>query len=201
MFATEHKAPPVVSLPRVSAFAEHLGAPCRARAQILARHGRRHAELQCRMPGPARVPEKAARKRHHVGPAFGDDVLGLPRLGNHPDRGGDDARVFADALGEGHLITGPTGITWFFISPPLEQSIQSQPSLFNSRANTTVCERSHPPSIQSVHETRTPSGLCSGHAARTAAKTSSGKRILLASEPPYSSSRRFESGDRNSCMR
>src|SRR6266851_2880733 len=61
-------------------------------------------------------------------------------------------------------------MTWFFISPPLEQSIQSQPRLFNSRANTTDCSRSHPPSIQSVHEMRTPRGLLSGHAARAAAR-------------------------------
>ena len=36
-----------------------------------------------------------------------------------------------------------------------------------------------------------------GKAARTASKTSSGNRIRFSSDPPYSSSRRFDSGERN----
>ena len=54
----------------------------------------------------------------------------------------------------------------------------------NSRAKPSVCSRSQPPATQSVAETLTPSGLPAGHTARIAAKTSSGKRSLLASEPP-----------------
>ena len=44
-----------------------------------------------------------------------------------------------------------------------------------------------PPSTQSVDEMRTPSGLSCGHASRTAANTSMGKRIRLSNDPPYAS--------------
>ena len=40
-----------------------------------------------------------------------------------------------------------------------------------------------------------------GNAARTASKISSGNRMRLSREPPYSSSRRLESGDKNSWRR
>jgi hypothetical protein len=99
---------------------------------------------------------------------------------------------------KGTWYPGATGIAWSFTRPPLDASIQSQPSFLSSRAKTTVWAMSQPPSVQSVQETRTPRGLSSGHSARTAAKTSRGKRMRFASEPPYSSSRRLESGERNS---
>ena len=44
---------------------------------------------------------------------------------------------------------------------------------------------------------RTDIGRSSGHAARQAAKTSSGKRARFSSDPPYSSARTFVSGERN----
>ena len=40
-----------------------------------------------------------------------------------------------------------------------------------------------------------------GTAALTASNTASGKRMRFSSEPPNSSSRRLESGDRNWCSR
>ena len=72
--------------------------------------------------------------------------------------------------------------------PPLETSSQSQPRAFSARPNSTVLSTVQlsgaTPSSQSVAETRTPTGRSAGNAARTASKTSSGKRIRLASEPP-----------------
>ena len=44
---------------------------------------------------------------------------------------------------------------------------------------------------------RTVIGRSAGHTARTASKTSSGKRSRFASEPPYASVRRLVSGERN----
>ena len=49
--------------------------------------------------------------------------------------------------------------------------------------------------------TRMPIAMPGPIAARTAAITASGKRRRLASEPPNSSSRRFEAGDMNCCSR
>ena len=51
--------------------------------------------------------------------------------------------------------------------------------------------------VQTVAEMRTPSTRASGQTTRTAANTSSGKRMRFASGPPYSSSRLFVSGQMN----
>ena len=58
-----------------------------------------------------------------------------------------------------------------------------------------------PCSTQSLAEIRTSTGFSSGHTARTAALTSSVRRIRFSSEPPYASVRVLESGERNSCSR
>src|SRR5262249_32836417 len=50
-------------------------------------------------------------------------------------------------------------------------------------------------------ETRMPSGFCSGHTTRTASYISIAKRMRFSSEPPYSSMRWLESGERNWCAR
>ena len=50
-------------------------------------------------------------------------------------------------------------------------------------------------------ETRIVTGRSAGNAARTASNTSSGKRMRFSRLPPYSSVRRFESGERNWCSR
>ena len=60
---------------------------------------------------------------------------------------------------------------------------------------------SQPPSTQSVAERRIQTVCARVTAARTASNTSRGKRMRFSSEPPYSSSRRLEIGDRNSCSR
>ena len=62
----------------------------------------------------------------------------------------------------------------------------------SSRARTTDCSRSQPPSTQSVAEMRTRTGRSTGKASRTACATSSGRRIRFSRLPPYSSVRRFD---------
>ena len=60
----------------------------------------------------------------------------------------------------------------------------SAPCLAERRAISTASAASIPPSTQSVAEMRTVIGLSSGHTARIASKTSSGKRSRLSREPP-----------------
>ena len=55
-----------------------------------------------------------------------------------------------------------------------EASIQSQPRARSACANTTESSGAHPPSTQSVADTRTPTGMLSGTTARIASKISSG---------------------------
>ena len=77
----------------------------------------------------------------------------------------------------------------------------SQPCALSSRAISTASSGWLPPSSQSTAEIRTDIGRSSGHAARTASNTSSGKRIRFARLPPYSSVRRFVSGEMNDASR
>src|SRR5206468_1040476 len=51
--------------PAPLAFAENVRAGCGTRAQVLRRDTRRRTQLLRRVPGPAGVPEKTARKRDH----------------------------------------------------------------------------------------------------------------------------------------
>ena len=90
---------------------------------------------------------------------------------------------------------------WAGELPPLEQSIRSTPIARMRRASSIDWPRSHPSSTQSVAEMRASSGSSAGQTSRTAAATSSGKRMRPSRSPPYSSVRVFDSGDRNSCMR
>ena len=53
----------------------------------------------------------------------------------------------------------------------------------------------------SLAETRIQTGLPAGTTSRTASKHSSGNRIRFSRLPPYWSSRRLESGERNWCSR
>ncbi|MDT4869554.1 hypothetical protein FQZ97_1045910 [compost metagenome] len=76
-----------------------------------------------------------------------------------------------------------------------------QPRALSSWPNATLCAASHPPSTQSVPERRMPSAMLAGSAARTASNTASGKRMRFSSEPPYSSMRWLEIGERNWCSR
>src|SRR6266403_4883133 len=58
------------------------------RAPVLRRGVDLAAELGGGVPAPARVVMHGARQRDHVGLAGGDDVLGLLRFGDQPDRDG-----------------------------------------------------------------------------------------------------------------
>ena len=79
--------------------------------------------------------------------------------------------------------------------------MMSQPWARSARATSTASAGSSPPSFQSVADRRTDIGRAAGHTARTASKTSSGKRSRFASEPPYSSVRRLVSGEMNEASR
>lgn len=67
-------------------------------------------------------------------------------------------------------------------------------------ATTAVCAASQPPSAQSLAEKRTVRAAL-GAASRTASTTRSSSRARFSSEPPYSSVRVFDSGERNWCSR
>ena len=62
--------------------------------------------------------------------------------------------------------------------------MMSQPWALRSRATSTESSGPRPPSIQSVAEMRTDIGFSSGQTARTASKTSSGKRMRSSRAPP-----------------
>src|SRR6201997_5775864 len=78
---------------------------------------------------------------------------------------------------------------------PDEQSIMSAPAHLKSRATTAESSGVIPPGTQSCAEMRTLIGLSCGHTARIALKTSSGYRQRVSSDPPYSSLRKFVSGE------
>ena len=76
-----------------------------------------------------------------------------------PTVGGGDAGFAPDAFGEGGLIAGADGhLRAVSILPPEETSIRSVPSALSSRASSTDCSTSQPPSLQSrggdAHEER-----------------------------------------------
>ncbi|KAG1312310.1 hypothetical protein G6F63_016268 [Rhizopus arrhizus] len=61
------------------------------------------------MPRPARVVEHAARERDHVGLPLRQDVFGLLRFGDQPDRNGGHADLALDRFCERHLVVRPHG--------------------------------------------------------------------------------------------
>jgi hypothetical protein len=72
---------------------------------------------------------------------------------------------------------------------PVDTWMMSAPASTNACAIATDSSGVSPSSTQSVADTRTDIGFSSGHSARMALKTSSGKRSRFSSEPPYSSVR------------
>ena len=72
----------------------------------------------------------------------------------------------------------------------------SAPWAMNARAISTASCSVLPSGTQSVAEVRTLTGLPEGQTARHASSTSSGNRARPDNDPPYSSSRRFDTGDR-----
>jgi len=75
-------------------------------------------------------------------------------------------------------VTGPE-------MPPEEQSTTSTPRALSARASSieSSIRQTSPPTL-STDEMRKKSGLCVGHAARTASTTSSAKRMRAARSPP-----------------
>ena len=68
---------------------------------------------------------------------------------------------------------------------PADTSMMSTPACFSMRAISTESSGVMPSSpTQSLAEMRTEIGLSSGHTARTAWNTSSGKRMRFSSVPP-----------------
>ena len=68
---------------------------------------------------------------------------------------------------------------------PADTSQMSAPARRKARATSTDVSGVMPSSpIQSLAEIRTDTGLCTGHAARTARNTRSGKRIRFPRLPP-----------------
>ena len=65
----------------------------------------------------------------------------------------------------------------------------------------TVSSACQPPSTRSVAETRRTTGRPAGMRLWTSRTTSSTSRARLSNEPPYSSSREFDSGERNAWRR
>src|SRR5258707_13423435 len=111
-------------------------------------------------------------------------------MDDQADGHGHDAGVLAHIVRQRHLIAvfyllpriGATSVM-----PPDEQSMTSTPLVFRMVASRALCSGPHP--ALSSTDSRTNSGLSSGHCVRTASVTSVIKRIRLASEPPYSSLR------------
>ena len=59
--------------------------------------------------GPVRIAEHCARQQDEVGFFFGNDFVGLLRVGDHADGGGGDGGFSADACSEGSLIARTDG--------------------------------------------------------------------------------------------
>src|SRR3954462_7026230 len=77
----------------------------------------------------------------------------------------------------------------------------AQPSSCSTLERATVPSMSQPPGTQSVAEMRIQTGFSAGKIARTATKTSRGKRMRFSRLPPYSSSRLLARGDKTWCSR
>src|SRR5258707_11806471 len=79
--------------------------------------------------------------------------------------------------------------------------MRSQPACANARATSTASSPVRPPSTQSVAEMRTDIGFSSGHTARMARKTSSGKRRRFFRLPPYFSPPALGGGEKKTAGR
>src|SRR5215831_21205141 len=66
--------------------------------------GRLGAELLLRLERPVRLPEQLPRQEHQVGVAAGHDLVGVPGLGDQPDRTGHYLRLVTNLPGERHLV-------------------------------------------------------------------------------------------------
>jgi len=75
-----------------------------------------------------RFPQQFPGKEDKVGIAASDDLVGMPRFRDKPDRAGFDSRFGPDATGKRHLIALAAGIRAFGIIPPEDTSIRSTPT-------------------------------------------------------------------------
>jgi len=105
------------------------------------------------------------------------------------------------ASASGTRKLAPAGTRALGVPAPELQSIKSTPSAFSFLASSIDSSRVQPPSNQSVHDSRTASGLLSGHFGRTSRTVSSVNRMRFSKLPPYSSRRALDSGEWKLCIR
>ena len=89
-------------------------------------------------------------------------------------------------------------MSWAVEIPAEDTSIKSIPRALSSRQSSTLWSISQPPSIQSVAEIRTAKACELGTINRSSLAISQSNLIRFSNEPPYSSVRLFEIGDKNS---
>lgn len=141
---------------------------------ILLRPCNFHTQFFGCMQRPIGMPQKFSSHQHGVRLSGGNDLLGLHRMSDEAHRPCCHAHSFAYDCCKRDL---------------------------EARSRRNRCARSHPPSTQSVHESRTKRGRWSGQIARTAPATLKGNGSRFSRLPPYSSPRRLEGGERNSWAR
>ena len=89
-------------------------------------------------------------------------------------------------------------VWWSAYQFPAETLIAQTPASSSSRHTAAASSTSKPPSAPSAPLIRYMTGNALPQRSRIAATISSGKRARFSSAPPYSSVRRFESGEMNS---
>ena len=129
------------------------------------------------MPGPARIVHGAAGENDEIGSSGRNDLLRLPGAGDQPDRHRGHSSFLAHLLAELDLVAGRERNLLPRVEAAGGDVHVVAASALSSRASTTVSSGVQPPSTQSVADTRMPTGFSAGNTARTAAKTSSGKRM------------------------
>src|SRR5665811_1789781 len=152
--------------------------------RVLGRPVELDAECVGCQQSPMRFPQHCAPEEDCVCRAVGEDPFCLLRMLNQANGAGPYARFPANSLSEADLIAGRQRILASGALPPLEQSIRSAPRSARSLDSWTVSSTAHPPTTQSVAETRTKMGRSAGHTPRTASKTSSNNRVRPTKSPP-----------------
>src|SRR5581483_6600243 len=124
--------------------------------------------------------------------------LRLRGMRDHANRAGGDASSSPNGFRERRLVTGTEGNFHSRHRSAARNVNKVQAKGLSRRHNSTVWSRSKPPSFQSVAETRQKRGSLSGQTSRTACTARRAKRMRFSSEPPYSSLRVLQRGDKNS---
>ncbi len=107
-YRPEPNAPPRRSsytLETIESRAERISIPLGSnfRALVWGRPGHIGTEVLRRMQGPIGVPQQGPPQQHGIRPPTHQDLLGLLRIRNQPDRPGGDLRLFADSRRKGDL--------------------------------------------------------------------------------------------------